>query len=136
MKTQKTRSIIEQVLFISIINFLMFKEGLLTTTHWNAGIIIAFALFHLGTFFSLYVTITSKEISTEKDKLIFNFNFSVYLVFMCALLLNNFLFASEHLLLNYFLALFFLFLSTSFISNTNDSYKEYQNSLITNPKTI
>ena len=136
MKNKKTRSIIEQISFISIINFLMFKEGLLTTTHWGVGITIAFALFHLGTFFTLYVTITSKDISSEKDKLIFNFNFSIYLVFMCLLLLNNFLFESEHLLMNYFLSLFFLFLSTSFISDTRASYIAYKNSLIINRKTI
>ncbi len=131
MKNKKTRSIIEQVLFITIINVMIFNDGWLTSTHWSIGITISFALFHLGAFFTLYKTITSKEFSSEKDKLIFNFKISVYLVFMSALLLNNFLFANEHLLLNYFLSLFYLFASTSFISDTRDSYKEYKNSLIT-----
>ncbi len=136
MKNKKTRSIIEQVLFITIINVMIFNDGWLTTTHWSIGITISFALFHLGTFFTLYKTIASKEFSAEKDKLIFNFNFSIYLVFACLLLLNNFLFASEHLLMNYFLSLFLLFVATSFISDTQASYKEYKNSLVLNPKTI
>ena len=136
MKNKKTRSIIEQVLFITIINVMIFNDGWLTTTHWSIGITISFALFHLGAFFTLYKTIASKEFSAEKDKLIFNFNFSIYLVFACLLLLNNFLFASEHLLMNYFLSLFLLFVATSFISDTQASYKEYKNSLILNPKTI
>jgi hypothetical protein len=131
MKNKKTISIIEQSIVIIAINLLLFYDGLLTTSSWSAGLIIAFTLFHSGAFFALYKTIKSVNYTKQKDELIFNFNFSIYLLFICVLLLNNFLFNNEHLLLNYFLSLFFLFISIGFIVDTRNLYSIYKNNSLT-----
>ncbi len=131
MKNKKTISIIEQSIVIIAINLLLFYDGHLTSNSWSAGLTIAFTLFHAGVFFALYKTIQSVNYTKQKDELIFNFNFSIYLLFICVLLLNKFLFNSEHLLLNYFLSLFFLFVSIGFIVDTLNLYSTYKNDSLT-----
>lgn len=130
MKNKKIKSILEQSIFILGINLLLIYDGVLSFKNWSVMLTIAFSLFHAGTFLSLYHTILSKNYTQQKDELIFHYNFSVYLLMMCLFLLNRFMIAGNHLIWNYFLTLFFLFLLAGFIYNTRSSYVAYKKSII------
>ncbi len=133
MKRKKVSFIIEQVLFILFINCLfLIEDDFIYKTHWLPSFAFATVFFHLGTFMSLYVTITSKTFTKEKEQVIFNFNFFIYLSFIGLLLYHNCLVATNTLAINYFFGLYMLANSIIFLFETFSSYKKYTASLIIN----
>ncbi len=135
MKTQKTKFIILQVLAILTINYLiLIDEGFIFKTHWKPTFIFALTFFHLGVFSSLYATIISKSISSEKENFLFNFNMFFYLSFVGLLLYHNCQVQSNNLISYYGIGLFMLFNSIVVLFETFESYKKYKLSLLINAK--
>jgi hypothetical protein len=96
MKRKKAFFILEQILLILFINCLfLIEDDFIYKTHWLPSFAFAIVFFHLGTFMSLYATITSKTFTKEKEQVIFNFNFFIYLSFIGLLLYHNCLVATN-----------------------------------------
>ena len=133
MKRKKAFFIIEQILIILITNYLILIEsGFIYKTHWLSTFAFAIVFFHLGTFMSLYATITAKTLTKEKEQFIFNFNFFVYISFLGLLLYHNCHVATNDLVINYFFCLYMLAISIIFLFEMYSSYKKYTASLIIN----
>jgi hypothetical protein len=133
MKRKKTSLIIEQILIILLINYLILIEsGFIYKTHWLPTFAFAIVFFHLGTFTSLYATITAKTFTKEKEQFIFNFNFFVYLSFLGLILYHNCNVATNDLVINFCFGLYMLANSIIFLFETYFSYKKYTASLIIN----
>lgn len=129
----KTKFIIEQILFILLINYLiLIDSGFIYKTHWLPTFAFAMVFFHAGTFLSLYATITSKVFTKEKEQLLFSFNFFIYLIFIGLLLYHNCQVKTNELMLNYGLGLYMLINAIIFLFEIKASYKKYITTLITN----
>lgn len=127
MKTKKYRFIIEQVLFILFINYLvLFYEGFIYKTHWKSTFIFAMAFFHMGTFGSLYATIISKPLSSEKKEVLFNFNFFIYTGFISLMIYHNCQITSNNLASQYCFGLYMLIFVVAFLVETYRAYKKYK----------
>ncbi|MCF8423842.1 MAG: hypothetical protein K9H41_05825 [Bacteroidia bacterium] len=133
MKRKKAFFIIEQIVIILLINYLILIEsGFIYKTHWLSTFAFAIIFFHLGTFMSLYATITAKIFTKEKEQFIFNFNFFVYLSFLGLILYHNCHVATNDLVINYCFGLYMLANAIIFLFETYFSYKKYTASLIIN----
>jgi hypothetical protein len=133
MKRKKAFFIIEQIVIILLINYLILIEsGFIYKTHWLSTFAFAIIFFHLGTFMSLYATITAKIFTKEKEQFIFNFNFFVYLSFLGLILYHNCHVATNDLVINYCCCLYMLANAIIFLFETYFSYKKYTASLIIN----
>lgn len=133
MKRKKAFFILEQILFIIAINYLfLVEDGFIYKTHWLPSFVFAMVFFHLGTFMSLYATITSTVLTKENKQLIHDFNFFVYISFIGLLCFHNCLVNSGNLILNYCLGTYLLMNSIIFLFETYSSYKKYTASLIIN----
>lgn len=133
MKHKKAFFILEQILLMFAINYLfLFEDGFIYKTHWLPSFAFAIVFFHLGTFMSLYATITSKTFTKEKEQLIFNFNFFIYLSFIGLLLYHNCQVATNNLAINYYFGLYMLANAIIFLFETHSSYKKYTATLIIN----
>ena len=133
MKRKKASFIIEQIVIILLINyFFLIESGFIYKTHWLSTFAFAIIFFHLGTFMSLYATITAKIFTKEKEQFIFNFNFFVYLSFLGLILYHNCNVATNDLVINFCFGLYMLANSIIFLFETYFSYKKYTASLIIN----
>lgn len=88
MKTRKTKSIIQQIIIILSFNFafLVGNSNFNINSGFGSELIFILAFFHTGAFTSLYVTFESKELTKEKNVVLFKFIyfilfFSLFLVF-------------------------------------------------------
>ena len=133
MKRKKASFIIEQIVIILLINyFFLIESGFIYKTHWLPTFAFAILFFHLGTFMSLYATITSKTFTKEKEQFIFYFNFFVYMSFLGLILYHNCNVSTNDLVINYCYELYMLANSIIFLFETYSSYKKYTASIIIN----
>ena len=133
MKRKKASFIIEQIVIILLINyFFLIESGFIYKTHWLPTFAFAILFFHLGTFMSLYATITSKTFTKEKEQFIFYFNFFVYMSFLGLILYHNCNVSTNDLVINYCYGLYMLANSIIFLFETYSSYKKYTASIIIN----
>ena len=135
MKTNKIKFILVQLLFIVFINYmLLINDGFIFKTHWKPTFIFALTYYHIGTFITLYATLISKNLSSEKENFLFNFNMFFYISFIGLLLYHNCHIESNNLMENYTYGLIILFMSITILFETIASYKKYSLSLITHSK--
>ena len=135
MNRNKIFSLAYQVLSITgVCYFVLFDAGFIYRTHWLPSFIFAMAFFHVGTFISLYVTIMSKELSKEKEELIYNFSFFVFCGFITLLLYHNCQIVTNQFIINYLFGLFLSVYSIIFLFKIYYSYLIYKSTQIINPK--
>ena len=133
MKRKKAFFILEQIFVIITLDYIfLIGDEFIYKTQWLPSFAIAILFFHLGTFISLYATITSTELTKEAKQLTHDFNFFIYLSFIGLLCFHNCLVNSGNLILNYCLGTYLLMNSVIFLFETHTSYKKYNASLIIN----
>jgi hypothetical protein len=133
MELTRNKFIVLQIVAILCINYLFLVYEKFGELHyWRSSLVFSIAFFHIGTFITLYSTITSKTYTKEKERLLADFNGIVYLGYITLLIYNNCQIESSHLLQYYGLGLFTLMATTFYLFETYSSYKKYTESLITN----
>lgn len=133
MKTKKVKFIIAQILFILLINYLiLIDEGFIYKTHWLPTFAFAILFFHVGAFSTIYLAITSKLFTNEKEQFLFDFSAFIYLTFIGLLLYHNCQVKTSDLLINYCLGLYILMNAVYFLFETHNSYKKYRTTLSIN----
>lgn len=127
MNLKKYTFIFEQIIFILLVNYLiLIQEQFIFKTHWLPTFAFALLFFHVGTFSTLYVTITSKEWSREKEELLFDCNIFIYLTFVGLLLYHNCHVKTSNLPMYYAMGIYILINAILFLFETLKSYKKYR----------
>ena len=123
MKTNKNLFIFQQLLMIALFcYFILIEDGFIYRLSWRPSFAFALAFFHIGTLSSLFLTILSKDLSKEKEELLFCFNIFVYNSTLTLFLYHNCQVKTNQLIQNYFFGLLFLSYSLIMLFQTYSAY--------------
>lgn len=131
MKTRKIISILSQISFCLYFNYQwFFMDGVyIDRQNFSLYLITLLTFFNAGSFFCLYITISSKELSGEKLNALTDFHVFIWMVTLLIVVSHHLLKNSEDILQFYLIQLFVLFITVVLAKNAYISYNRYVRTL-------
>ena len=134
METKKHIFLAEQVIFILLVNLLIFfYDGYASAKSMSPTLLFALSFFHAGTFSSIYLTLTTKCFNKQIEEALSQLNIFYYFSFVSIMLAHNCSIHSQDFVSMYVLTTILLFITCMFLVDALRSFKNiYANAAIQN----